>query len=380
MTNKLALTPPMGWNSWNAFGELVDEKVIRETADLLVSSGLQAAGYTYLVIDDFWHGGRDEHGNLFPDPVKFPSGMLALADYVHARGLKFGIYSDAGSKTCGGQPGGMGHETQDAETFASWQIDFLKYDWCNAPDTRADAERLYSTMGKALQATGRPILFSICEWGHHRPWLWANTVGGHMWRTTGDIWDAWENGQESYHYGIDSIGFDQQRDLDVYAGPGGWNDPDMLVVGLHGKGSIGGSGCTDIEYRTHFSLWCMLAAPLMIGADIRKLDAVSFETLTNPEMIAIDQDPLGRQGYRVARQLVTEIWQKPLANGDLAVGLFNRSNQAANITAPWSDLLIDGEYQVRDLWQHKDMGFYSQSYSAEVESHGCVMLRLSAVK
>ena len=374
----IAATPPMGWNSWNAFGKQVNEQVIRQIADTLVSSGLREAGYTYVVIDDHWHGGRDEHGELFPDPNKFPSGIAALAEYVHARGLKFGIYSDAGEKTCGGEPGSLGYEEIDAQTFASWGVDFLKYDFCFTQDDRATADRLYRKMGAALRQTGRAIFFSICEWGHHRPWLWGREAGGHMWRTTGDIWDGWRDGPHVTQNGIDSVGFEQQRGLEAYAGPGGWNDPDMLVVGLRGRGAIGGPGCTDVEYRTHFSLWCLLAAPLMIGCDLRSLDAASLEILRNPEMIALDQDPFGKQGSRACRLGRCEVWVKPLANGDLGVGAFNRDDVTKVVNIPWSDLEIEGKWHARDLWQPADLGVYDDLFSIELESHACCMLRLSS--
>ena len=375
---RIAATPPMGWNSWNAFGKGVSEQLIRLMADALVSSGLREAGYTYVVIDDHWHSGRDEHGVLYPDPEKFPSGMPALAEYVHARGLTFGIYSDAGLKTCGGEPGSLGYEEQDARTFASWGVDFLKYDFCFAQDDRATAERLYSKMGSALRQTGRPILFNICEWGHHRPWLWGRSAGGHTWRTTGDIWDGWRDGPHISQNGIDTIGFEQQRGLEAYAGPGGWNDPDMLVVGLRGRGSIGGPGCTDTEYRTHFSLWCLLAAPLMVGCDLLNLDQVSLEILTNPEVLALDQDPLGKQGHRICRLGRCEVWVKPLAGGNLGVGVFNRDDSTQILEVHWSDLDIEGKWHVRDLWLHTDLGVYEDHISVEVNSHACCILRLSA--
>ncbi len=374
----VAPTPPIGWNSWNAFGKNVNEEVIKEITNALVSTGLRDKGYCYVVIDDHWHGGRDKNGNLFPDPIKFPGGMPALADYIHSRGLKFGIYSDAGVKTCGGEPGSQGFEEVDAKTFASWGVDFLKYDFCFTEDNRKTAERLYATMGAALLAAGRPILFNICEWGHHRPWLWAAKAGGATWRVTGDIWDGWQDGPEAENNGIDSIGFEQLRGLEQYAGPGQWNDPDMLVVGLRGKGSIKGPGCTDTEYRTHFSIWCMLAAPLFIGCDLRNIDAISLETLSNSELIALDQDSLGKQGGRVCRLGRTEVWVKPLINGELAVGLFNRSEQPKLVNADWSDLEIEGRYRVRDLWLHEELGIFDGAFSSEVISHGCRILRLIA--
>ncbi len=374
----LALNPPMGWNSWNQFGNHIHENLVKETAEAMVSSGLQDAGYRYIVIDDLWHGGRDEKGHLYPDAEKFPQGMKALADYIHSLGLKFGMYSDAGTQTCGGRPGSQGFEEIDAATFASWEIDYLKYDFCHTEDTRAYAERAYTAMGNALRATGRPIVFSVCEWGHHRPWLWAAKAGGNLWRTTGDILDSWKDGPELWAAGIDSIGFDQQRGLESYAGPGHWNDPDMLVVGLCGKSkTIPGAGCTDTEYRAHMSLWCMLAAPLMIGCDIRNMDAITREILMNKEIIGLDQDRAGRQGYRASRQSRSEIWVKLLMDGELAVGLFNRGEAEQTVTAHWSDLEIHGMYKIRDLWAHQDKSASDESIICKVEAHGCVIFRLT---
>lgn len=382
-TVTLAQTPPMGWNSWNMFGGTVNAEVIKQTADAFIASGLKEAGYTTIVIDDMWQGGRSKDGTLYPHLEKFPAGMKAVADYVHARGLKFGLYSDAGANTCGGRPASEDHEEVDARTFAEWDIDYLKYDWCHADDTRANAEYRYQRMADALKATGRDIIFSICEWGHHSPWLWGAKVGGHLWRTTGDIADSWADVYNSWGivYGIDSIGFEQQRGLASYAGPGHWNDPDMLVVGLRGGSrEIVGAGCTDVEYRTHFSLWCMLAAPLLIGCDVANMDAATREILTNRELIAIDQDKLGQQGYRAARHGQTEIWKKPLADGETAVALFNRGTKRQKVRAHWSDLEISGMWLARDLWTHTDLGVLENEFSAEVAPHGCTVLRLSPAK
>ncbi len=380
----LAATPPMGWNSWTMFGATIDARIARETADAFVESGLKEAGYQYIVIDDHWHGGRGSDGRLFPDPKKFPDGMKAVADYVHSLGLKFGIYSDCGPLTCGGRPASQDHEEVDAQTFADWGVDFLKYDWCHAEDTRDNAEYRYKRMSEALKATGREIVFSICEWGHHRPWLWGARVGGHLWRTTGDIGDSWYNVIAKWGgvlYGIDSIGFEQQRGLESYAGPGHWNDTDMLVVGLHGKSKeITGAGCTDTEYRTHFSLWCLLAAPLMIGCDVRQMDPVTKEILTNRDAIALDQDSLGRQGSRVSRNGFCELWKKHLADGEIGVGIFNRGDDRRTIPAHWSDLEINGKYQARDLWLHTELGEFEQCFNADVEPHDCVLLKLTPAK
>jgi alpha-galactosidase len=376
----LAATPPMGWNSWNMFGATVNAEIVKQTADAFVATGLQAAGYQYIVIDDTWQGGRGADGRLFPDPQKFPQGMPALSAYVHGLGLKFGLYSDAGPLTCASRPASQDNEELDARTFAEWGVDFLKYDWCHAQDTRANAEYRYSRMSAALKATGREIVFSICEWGHHRPWLWGAKAGGQLWRTTGDIGDSWNNviaGWGGLLYGIDSIGFEQQRGLEAYAGPGRWNDTDMLVVGLRGRSrEISGAGCTDAEYRTHFSLWCLLAAPLMVGCDVRSMDAITQSILTNPEAIAVDQDTLGQQGYRASRNGLCELWKKPLADGQLAIGLFNRGDRSQPIPTAWSDLEITGKYRLRDLWAYADLGVFEDTFTAEVAPHACVLLRL----
>jgi alpha-galactosidase len=364
----------MGWNSWNTFGGEINEAVVRETADAFVSEGLKEAGYTYVVIDDLWEADERVDGRLTWDREKFPSGIPALAEYVHNKGLKFGIYSCAGSHTCAGKPASYGFEEVDARTFAAWGVDFLKYDFCYAPPG-VEGPMLYRRMGQALRATGRPILFSLCEWGKHKPWTWGAGTGGHMWRTTGDIHDAWES--------IRSIGFEQQQGLYPYAGPGHWNDPDMLVVGMYGKGNVARGGCTDAEYRSHFSLWCLLAAPLMIGCDVRAMNDVTRDILLNGEAIAVNQDPLGRQGYRVGQitwaREPADVWAKPLQDGSLAVGLFNLGDRPARrIVAPWESLGLHPERpcRVRDLWNHEDLGVFTGSFTARVDSHDVALLRL----
>jgi alpha-galactosidase len=309
--NGLALTPPMGWNSWNKFACNVNEATVRATADAMVSSGMRDAGYLYVVIDDCWHGARDADGFITADREKFPSGIKALADYVHKKGLRFGLYSDAGRHTCGGRPGSQGHEYQDALTYARWGVDYLKYDWCDT-GTR-NAEEGYELMADALRATGRPIVFSMCEWGTSKPWLWASKVGN-LWRTTGDVIDHWE-GKYDYSWGMVSI-VDMNEPLWSYAGPGHWNDPDMLEVG--------NGGLTDAEYRSHFSLWAMMAAPLIAGNDVAAMSEATKAILLNREVIAVDQDPLGVQGHRVWKEGTNEIWLKPLNGGRQALLLFNR--------------------------------------------------------
>lgn len=341
----LAQTPPMGWNSWNKFGCDVSEKLIMEIADAMVNSGMADAGYEYIVIDDCWQVDRDENGEIVVDKERFPNGMKYLADYVHSKGLKFGIYSDAGTKTCQGRPGGRGYEFQDARTYARWGVDYLKYDWCNT--TTQNAQASYTLMRDALYKAGRPIVFSLCEWGTAKPWEWAGEVG-HLWRTTGDIVDRWDAMMDI---------FDQQKELAKYAGPGKWNDPDMLEVG--------NGGMTDEEYKTHFSLWCMLAAPLMAGNDLRDMSQETLAILTNHEMIAVNQDTLGKQAFCFRDNGDYEIWIKKLAGDEKAVCLLNRSDETKTVEVNlpvllkandsyWStDPYEMGNYTLRDLWEHK---------------------------
>jgi alpha-galactosidase len=360
----LAMTPPMGWNSWNRFGCDINEQLIRETADALASSGMRDAGYRYLVIDDCWHGNRDTHGDIQPDPARFPAGIKALADYVHGKGLKFGIYSDAGTKTCGGRPGSRGYEFQDAAQYARWGVDYLKYDWCNTSTQNAEAS--YRTMRDALNSTGRPIVFSMCEWGTAKPWLWAAGVGN-LWRTTGDIDDKWE-GKFDYKLGTMNI-VDQNEALYAFAGPGHWNDPDMLEVG--------NGGLSAEEYRTHFSLWAMMAAPLIAGNDVRHLNAETRSILLNADVIAVDQDALGRQGRRVRKDSDLEVWSRELSDGNRAVLFFNRGTVPATISVAFHELGYPDTLQarVRDLWQGKDMGVAKGSITAQaIPAHGVVML------
>jgi alpha-galactosidase len=354
----LALTPPMGWNSWNTFGCNVDEQLIKGMADAMVSSGMKDAGYRYVVIDDCWQVDRDEEGNIVADPKRFPSGMKALADYVHSLGLEFGLYSDAGTATCQGRPGSRGYEFQDARQYAAWGVDYLKYDWCNTGTQ--DVKSSYSIMRDALAKSGRPIVFSICEWGRHEPWQWGKEVG-HLWRTTGDITDCWDcTGR--YVRGIMQI-LDLQVELWSHAGPGHWNDPDMLEVG--------NEGLTLSESRAHFSLWCILAAPLMSGNDLRTMSLEIIEISTNEEVIAVDQDPLGVQGHKHRDFGDTEIWKKPLRNEGTAIVLLNRGGTEKKITVS-----VDPEAMVRDLWQKRDLGkFESGWYSAEVPPHDVVMIK-----
>jgi alpha-galactosidase len=365
LENGLALTPPMGWNSWNRFACNVTEDLVKSAADALVASGMKDAGYEYIVIDDCWQVSRDAAGNIVADPKTFPSGIKALADYVHSKGLKFGIYSDAGTMTCAKRPGSRGHEFQDALQYAAWGVDYLKYDWCNTGTENAQAA--YSTMRDALKASGRPIVFSLCEWGSNKPWLWAKDVGN-LWRTTGDISDCWEC--KKGHLSFAQI-LDLQVGLETYAGPGHWNDPDMLEVG--------NGGMTTTEYRSHFSLWCILAAPLMAGNDLKDMSAEIKVILTNKEVIAVDQDPLGMQGRRVRKDGDSEVWAKQLRDGSRAVVLFNRGTSDADISVSWEDLGYPAHLSsnVRDLWAKKDLGKSTVSFTAKVPSHGVVMLRIT---
>ena len=366
----LALTPPMGWNSWNKFGCNVNADMIKGMADAMVKSGMKDAGYQYIVIDDCWQVARDKDANIVADPKRFPDGIKAVADYVHSLGLKFGIYSDAGSQTCAGRPGGLGHEYQDANKYALWGIDYLKYDWCHT--TTQDAKASYANIRNALDAAGRPIVLSICEWGSHQPWLWGAEVGGNLWRTTGDIQDRWTEKKEwkpgdCCSWGVVDI-VDAEDAIYSYAGPGHWNDPDMLEVG--------NGGMTVTEYHSHFSLWALLAAPLMAGNDLRDMTPEIRDILTNREVIAVNQDPLGRQGRRVWKNGDLEVWSKPLAGGARALILFNRGSAEQQITAHWTDLYYPGNLtaSVRDLWQKQDLGKFIGKFSASVPSHGVVMV------
>ena len=361
----LAMTPPMGWNTWNKFACNISEQTIRAAADAMVSSGMKDAGYQYLVIDDCWHGTRDAHGDIQPDPQRFPSGIKALSDYVHSKGLKFGIYSDAGDKTCGGRPGSRGFEYQDAAQYARWGVDYLKYDWCNT-GTR-NAQDAYTLMRSALDATGFPIVFSMCEWGTAKPWLWADGTGN-LWRTTGDIYDHYE-GTHTYSLGMMNI-VDLNEPLYSYAGPGHWNDPDMLEVG--------NGGMTPDEYRTHFSLWSLMAAPLIAGNDLTAMTPETKSILLNKEVIAIDQDPLGIPGRRVRKDGTTELWTRELQGGNRAVALVNRATSTAQISFRFDEIGYPDSVPMhgRDLWTHKSLGALNGTYTASVPAHGVVLLTL----
>ncbi len=353
----LAPTPPMGWNSWNKFGCNVSDTLIREIADAVVSSGLQAAGYQYVNIDDCWQVSRDASGTIVADPARFPSGIKALADYVHGKGLKLGIYTDAGTGTCEKRPGSLNHEVQDARTYASWGIDYVKIDWCNAEGL--DPEVQYAKFRDALANSGRSIVFSICNWGVKTPWRWGPATGN-LWRTTGDINDTYDR--------MSLIGFGQNG-LEKFAGPGHWNDPDMLEVG--------NGGMKRDEYRTHMALWALLAAPLLAGNDLRNMSAETKELLLNSEVLAVDQDAKGVQGHRVWEEGPLEIWVKPLADGSHAVGLFNRGESATKMTLDFKSIGAPASAKLRDLLDHKDLGTAQNSYSAEVPTHGVVLVKIS---
>ena len=361
--NGLARTPPMGWNSWNKFAGKVTDEVVRGVADAMVASGMKDAGYIYINIDDTWEGPRDANGNITSN-TKFPD-MKALADYVHSKGLKIGIYSSPGPKTCAGYEGSYGHEEQDAKTFAGWGIDYLKYDWCSAGRIYKDEDMrpVYQKMGNALLATKRPIVYSLCQYGHENVWTWGDKVSGNLWRTTGDISDNWG--------AMSRIGF-KQFDIAEYAKPGHWNDPDML--------EIGNGGMTADEYRTHMSLWSLLAAPLIAGNDLRDMSEETKSILMNREVIAIDQDPDGKPVKRISPEDATSvITVRPLHGGAYAVGLFNKGEQPQEISVKWADLGIGKAGKIRDLWKHQDVKpEKSDGDLVSVPTHGVVLLRVSA--
>jgi len=376
----LALTPPMGWNSWNTFHSHINEKVVRETAEAMIANGMRDAGYIYIVIDDTWSlKERDKDGNLVPDPEKFPSGMKALGDFLHSKGFKFGIYGCAGRTTCGGYPGSWGHEFQDARTFASWGVDYLKYDWCD--HGTADARDAYKRMSEAIRTAGRPVVFSLCEWGQNKPWEWAEPIG-HLWRTTGDIYDSFD-GRKGWEAGWKVL-LDTQTDsvtnvgvdgINQFAGPGHWNDPDMLEVG--------NPGLTVAESRGHFSMWCMVAAPLMAGNDVRHMSPEIRAILTDKEAIAINQDKAGKQGFRALKEPSKniELWAKELSDGEWAVAALNTAPTAQDLTIEWDRLwTISGVRQVRDVWAKKSAGDTSKPLTVRVESHDVALFRLSAAK
>lgn len=376
----LALTPPMGWNSWNTFATNINEKLVMETADMLVSSGMKEAGYIYLVLDDGWMAMERDSitGNLVPDPVKFPNGIKKVVDYVHAKGLKFGLYNCAGTKTCAGYPGTRGYEYQDARQYAAWEIDYLKYDWCSTDGI--NAKEAYATMSKALKAARRPIIFSLCEWGTYSPWEWAAPVG-QLWRISGDIyncfdcikdWGSWKS------LGVTHI-IDVRKNIRQYAGPDHWNDMDMMEVG---------HGMSVSEDRAHFTMWCMLASPLIAGNDLRHMTKETISILTDKDVIAINQDKRGVQAYLEQQQDSVDTWIKPLTNNELAICFMNRSQKPVTVNYNFlqhpvndtvSNTVIDfakTSFSVTDVWKKGKAGNTKKIFSAVVPPHDVVLLRL----
>jgi alpha-galactosidase len=367
----LALTPPMGWNSWNVWGPAVDARKVLQAAEWLERSGLAAHGFQYIVIDDAWEGARDAGGDIRPND-KFPD-MRALADAVHARGLKLGIYSSPGPKTCEGFEGSWQHEARDAATFARWGIDFLKYDWCSYEDiapvhTLAELQHPYLVMRDALRRIDRDIVYSLCQYGYGDVWQWGADVGGNLWRSSGDLLDNWSN--------LQSVGF-RQAGREIWTRPGHWNDTDMLVVGNVGWGpNLHPTRLTRDEQMLHLALWALQAAPLFVGADLSTLDEFTLALLTNDEVLDVDQDSLGRAASRIWKHQQLEVWARPLADGTMAVGLFNRGLEPHSVTAHWSQLGIRGRQRVRDLWQRRDLGIFNDSFTATVPRHGVVFLKV----
>jgi len=375
----LAMTPPMGWNSWNHFGCNVDEKMIKKTADAMVKSGMKAAGYEYINIDDCWHGERDADGNIQVNKEHFPSGMKALADYVHKKGLKIGIYSDAGWTTCAGKPGSRGYEFQDAKTYAEWGIDYLKYDWCATDGLKA--EGAFMTISRAVKEAGRPMVLSICEWGDNAPWKWAEPLG-QLWRTTGDIYACfdceYDHGTWS-SWGVLQI-LDKQDGLRKYAGPGHWNDPDMMEVG---------NGMSVEEDRAHFSMWAMLAAPLIAGNDLRTMSKETTAILTNKAVIAVDQDKLGIQGFKYSSKDGIEVWFKPLENNEWAMAALNRNNNDAKFEFSFRHHPIKDDltkrsidfnsdvYTWKDLWNSDNGGDTKGTINTTLKRHDVLMIKLT---
>lgn len=379
----IALTPPMGWNSWNCWGCAVDEKKIRESAEAMVKSGLIDHGWQYVNIDDCWMirlnsddamvGGarRDEAGRILTNK-RFPD-MKALTDYVHGLGLKVGTYISPGPWTCAGYEGSWQHEQLDARQFAAWGFDYLKYDWCGygsikPSPTLEEMQEPYRFMRLCLDRVDRDIVYSLCQYGMGDVWRWGKEIGGNCWRTTGDITDSWGS--------MAGIGFAQAGHA-PYASPGHWNDPDMLVVGLVGWGpNLRESRLTPNEQYTHISLWCLLASPLLIGCDLTRIDEFTMNLLTNDEVLEVNQDPLGKQAVRVLQDGTREVWCKDMEDGSLAVGLFNRDEIPQTVTADWADLGVSGKMRVRDLWRQKDLGDFDGSFGAEIPRHGVVLVRL----
>ncbi len=360
----ICLTPPMGWNSWNCWGCSVDAEKIKAAADAMVKSGLADHGWQYINIDDCWHGKRDPNTGYITSNEKFPD-MKSLSDYVHSLGLKIGLYTDCGPKTCAGYEGSQGHEQIDIDTYAEWGFDYVKIDWCYCEVK--DQQQTYSNFGQIIPKAKRDIVFSICEWGSGKPWLWGEKAGGNCWRTTGDIFDTWQS--------ILDIGF-SQGNLWQYAGPGHWNDPDMMVVGKVGWGpSLRQTRLTPDEQYTHVSLWCLLASPLLIGGDMDSMDDFTLSLLSNDEVIAVSQDSLGRQAKQL-RQGDEQVWVKDMQDGSKAVGLFNLAAAKKNVSFSLADIGLSGKCKVKDLWRQKNMGTIQKEFTAKVPAHGVVLIRI----
>ncbi len=378
--NQLCPTPPMGWMTWNLFKGNINEQLIRETADAMVSEGFVEAGYKYIFIDDLWQGGRDAQNNIIPDPKKFPSGLKALADYVHSRGLKLGIYSDAAQLTCAGATASLGFEEQDARSFASWGIDYLKYDYCNAPEDSATARSRYRDMANALQHSGRDIALGVCEWGQRQAEEWCEEVGGQLWRTSYDVRDMWKDVTHQGGMGILDI-LNITAPLMPHVRPGQWPDMDMLVVGLNGKGGpssdLGGTGCTYTEYQTQMTMWCLLSSPLAMTNDVRCLTPEDRRILLNKEVIAINQDTLSSPAQRVAMTESLQTYLRQLSGNRWAVAWLNTSDKPINLTQQFAQLGLNGKYAVRDVWKHQTISSRANRWKGTVQPHEAVLLVLS---
>jgi alpha-galactosidase len=378
----LAPTPPMGWMTWNYYGVNINEKNIRDIADAMVETGMVKAGYKFIMIDDGWQGGRDNRNRMIPDVAKFPGGIKVLADYVHQKGIKLGIYSDAAQLTCAGYTASLGFENEDAKTFASWEIDYLKYDYCNAPEDSVTAKTRYKKMSDALNKCGRNIVFSICEWGDREPWHWAGAAGGQLWRTTADIRDRWIGDAKRKYFGIMDA-FDTNSTLSAYASPGKWNDPDMLVVGLYGKkgpaSNANNKGCTDVEYQSQMSLWSMMSSPLITSCNLADMNAATKRILLNPDVIAIDQDALGQQAIMKSKDATWNILVKNLANGDIAIAILNRSETTQNFTTTLNQLGLPKQYRVKDVWNNTVLA-KAKTLKGTALSHETKLFRLTPMK
>lgn len=394
--DRIALTPPMGWNSWNCFAHAVTEQNVKDAADQMVSTGLVDHGWTYVNVDDFWQNhastkdptltgkDRDENGVIVPNK-RFPD-MRGLADYIHAKGLRAGLYSSPGPLTCGGCYASYEHEALDADTYARWGFDYLKYDWCSyggVYDKLRNAGKVFSSrsghmapyvqMGLELRRQKRDILFSLCQYGDENVWEWGDSVNGNCWRTTGDITDTWGS--------LSGIGFGRAQVANpAYAKPGTWNDPDMLIVGHVGWGNLHPTRLTPNEQYTHISLWCLQAAPLLIGCDMTKLDAFTLNLLTNDEVLAVNQDELGQAARQVRHDDTTQVWARPLSDGTIAVGLFNTGYAAQKVTLDFTEISAPAKAVVRDLWRQKDLGAFEGKYEVELPRHGCALIKLTAAK